>query len=136
MLDALPHGYVVRTAWVYAGADGTDFVAAMRRKALGADTVDVVADQIGSPTSAHDLVAALLEIADGECADRCCTPPTTVRPAASTRPARSSRRWAPTPSGCDRSAVTASRDRPPARVLGAVRRRLGGVRPDGAPAVA
>jgi dTDP-4-dehydrorhamnose reductase len=65
VLDALPHGYVVRTAWVYEGADGGDFVAAMRRKALGAETVDVVADQIGSPTSAHDLVGALLEIADG-----------------------------------------------------------------------
>ncbi|KUI31165.1 NAD(P)-dependent oxidoreductase [Mycobacterium sp. IS-1496] len=65
VLDALPHGHVVRTAWVYEGADGTDFVAAMRRKALGTDTVEVVADQIGSPTSAHDLAGALLEIADG-----------------------------------------------------------------------
>ena len=65
VLDALPHGHVVRTAWVYEGAHGTDFVAAMRRKALGTDTVDVVADQIGSPTSAVDLVGALLEIADG-----------------------------------------------------------------------
>ncbi|MDY6869416.1 MAG: dTDP-4-dehydrorhamnose reductase [Actinomycetota bacterium] len=69
VLDALPHGHVVRTAWVYVGAHGPDFgpdfVASMRRKALGAETVDVVADQIGSPTSAYDLVAALLEIADG-----------------------------------------------------------------------
>lgn len=65
VFDALPQGYVVRTAWVYEGADGTDFVAAMRRKAAGGDTVEVVADQIGSPTSAHDLAAALLEIADG-----------------------------------------------------------------------
>jgi dTDP-4-dehydrorhamnose reductase len=65
VLDALPHGHVVRTAWVYEGAHGPDFVAAMRRKALGTETVDVAADQIGSPTSAYDLVAALLEIADG-----------------------------------------------------------------------
>jgi dTDP-4-dehydrorhamnose reductase len=65
VLDALPQGHVVRTAWVYEGADGADFVSAMRRKALGTETVDVVADQIGSPTSALDLVAALLEIADG-----------------------------------------------------------------------
>ncbi|BBY17231.1 dTDP-4-dehydrorhamnose reductase [Mycolicibacterium litorale] len=64
-LDALPETSVVRTAWVYEGADGSDFVAAMRRKALGGETVDVVADQTGSPTSAHDLVGALLEIADG-----------------------------------------------------------------------
>lgn len=65
VLAALPHGHVVRTAWVYEGADGGDFVAAMRRKARGADIVEVVADQIGSPTSAHDLVGALLEVADG-----------------------------------------------------------------------
>ncbi|MFS0897870.1 dTDP-4-dehydrorhamnose reductase [Mycolicibacterium litorale] len=65
VVDVLPDAYVVRTAWVYEGADGADFVAAMRRKALGAETVDVVADQIGSPTSAHDLAGALLEIADG-----------------------------------------------------------------------
>ncbi|MGE2713311.1 dTDP-4-dehydrorhamnose reductase [Mycolicibacterium litorale] len=65
VLDALPDAYVVRTAWVYEGADGADFVAVMRRKAQGAETVDVVADQTGSPTSAHDLAGALLEIADG-----------------------------------------------------------------------
>jgi dTDP-4-dehydrorhamnose reductase len=65
VIDTLPDAWVVRTAWVYEGADGGDFVAAMRRKALGSETVDVVADQTGSPTSAHDLVGALLEIADG-----------------------------------------------------------------------
>lgn len=65
VLEALPEAHVVRTAWVYEGADGSDFVAAMRRKAAGDGTVDVVADQTGSPTSAHDLVDALLEIAAG-----------------------------------------------------------------------
>ena len=37
----------------------------MRRLASGDGTVDVVADQIGSPTYVGDLVGALLEIADG-----------------------------------------------------------------------
>jgi dTDP-4-dehydrorhamnose reductase len=37
----------------------------MRRLAAGSDPVDVVADQIGSPTYVGDLVSALLEVADG-----------------------------------------------------------------------
>jgi dTDP-4-dehydrorhamnose reductase len=64
VLAALPTGHVVRTAWVYAGVGG-DFVATMRRMADGDQTVDVVADQVGSPTYVADLVAALLQVADG-----------------------------------------------------------------------
>jgi dTDP-4-dehydrorhamnose reductase len=56
---------VVRTSWIYLGGDGGDFVAVMRRKALGEDTADVVADQAGSPTFVGDLVGALLEVAAG-----------------------------------------------------------------------
>lgn len=62
---ALPSAQVVRTSWVYTGADGSDFVAVMRRLAATDRTVDVVADQTGSPTYVEDLVAALLELADG-----------------------------------------------------------------------
>ncbi|TFV58661.1 dTDP-4-dehydrorhamnose reductase [Mycobacterium sp. PS03-16] len=65
VLVAKPDAYVVRTAWVYEGAAGTDFVAVMRRRAAGTDELEVVADQIGSPTSAADLAGALLQIADG-----------------------------------------------------------------------
>ncbi|WP_446225975.1 dTDP-4-dehydrorhamnose reductase [Nocardia sp. IBHARD005] len=54
-------GHVVRTAWVYAGVEG-DFVATMRRLEAERDTVTVVNDQLGSPTSAADLAAALLEL--------------------------------------------------------------------------
>lgn len=60
---ALPSARVVRTAWVYTGT-GDDFVAAMRRAVHERDTVEVVADQIGSPTYAGDLVTALVRIAD------------------------------------------------------------------------
>src|SRR5690348_13503190 len=35
VLAAKPDAHVVRTAWVYRGADGTDFVATMRRLAAG-----------------------------------------------------------------------------------------------------
>ncbi|KLI07670.1 dTDP-4-dehydrorhamnose reductase [Mycolicibacterium conceptionense] len=65
VLAAKPDAYVVRTAWVYRGGDGKDFVATMRRLAAGDGPVDVVADQIGSPTYTGDLVSALLQIADG-----------------------------------------------------------------------
>ena len=66
VLAALPAAHVVRTAWVYTGADGTDFVAVMRRLAAGDRVIDVVDDQTGSPTYSHDLVSALLEVAGGD----------------------------------------------------------------------
>jgi len=65
VLEALPQAVVVRTAWVYTGGNGKDFVAAMRRLAAGDTVVTMVDDQTGSPTYTGDLVAALLEVADG-----------------------------------------------------------------------
>jgi dTDP-4-dehydrorhamnose reductase len=61
--EALPDAHVVRTAWVYTGG-ASDFVGVMRRLAAGDDPVNVVVDQIGSPTYSADLVSGLLEIAD------------------------------------------------------------------------
>jgi dTDP-4-dehydrorhamnose reductase len=66
VLAVLPEGVVVRTAWVYTGGTGKDFVATMRRLAAGDRVVEVVDDQIGSPTYVPDLVGALLQVADGE----------------------------------------------------------------------
>ena len=66
VLEALPQAVVVRTAWVYTGGNGKDFVAAMRRVAAGDTVVNMVDDQTGSPTYTGDLVAALLEVADGK----------------------------------------------------------------------
>ena len=60
----LPEAHVVRTAWIYTGV-GNDFVAAIARRAREDGHVDVVADQIGSPTFVGDLVDALLQIAAG-----------------------------------------------------------------------
>jgi dTDP-4-dehydrorhamnose reductase len=68
VLAALPEasqGVVVRTAWVYTGGvERSDFVAVMQRLAAGDGPIKVVDDQIGSPTYAADLAAALLELAD------------------------------------------------------------------------
>ncbi len=61
---ALPEATVVRTAWVYTGETGKDFVAVMRRLAAGDGPVDVVDDQTGSPTYVADLAAALLQVID------------------------------------------------------------------------
>jgi dTDP-4-dehydrorhamnose reductase len=65
VLAAMPNAHVVRTSWIYEGGDGGDFVATMRRLAAGDGQVDVVADQVGSPTYVVDLVAALLQVAEG-----------------------------------------------------------------------
>jgi len=67
VLAALPEpaqGIVVRTAWLYTGGTGKDFVAVMRRLAAGDGPIDVVDDQAGSPTYVGDLAGALLQVVD------------------------------------------------------------------------
>ncbi|BBX65653.1 NAD(P)-dependent oxidoreductase [Mycobacterium saskatchewanense] len=68
VLAASPGAVVVRTAWVYTGGTGRDFVAIMRRLAAGDGPVDVVDDQVGSPTYVGDLAVALLQVADANVA--------------------------------------------------------------------
>ncbi|MGC0364925.1 dTDP-4-dehydrorhamnose reductase [Rhodococcus sp. 27YEA15] len=62
ILESGADAAIVRTAWVYTGGSG-DFVATMRRLEGERDTVDVVDDQIGSPTYSVDLAAGLVELA-------------------------------------------------------------------------
>ena len=53
--------FIVRTSWVYS-AFGNNFMKTMLRLASEKDSLNIVSDQIGSPTNAVDLAKALLSI--------------------------------------------------------------------------
>lgn len=52
---------IVRTAWLYS-AHRNNFVKTMRRLGVEKESLNVVADQIGSPTFAGDLAQAIVDI--------------------------------------------------------------------------
>lgn len=59
-----PRHYIVRTAWLYG--EGVNFVRTMLKLANEKDAIDVVDDQIGSPTSTVDLASCITDLIDTE----------------------------------------------------------------------
>lgn len=57
-----PNSAVLRVAWIY-GPYGDNFMKTVLRLASHHDELAIVADQIGSPTSAEDVTAGILAVA-------------------------------------------------------------------------
>ena len=56
-----PESYILRTAWVY-GEYGNNFPKAIAKKLRNNESLNVVNDQIGSPTWTFDLASSIIEI--------------------------------------------------------------------------
>ena len=61
LIGLAPSSIIIRTGWLYSPF-GHNFVKTIMAKAQSADTLNVVNDQIGTPTYAADLAAAILTI--------------------------------------------------------------------------
>lgn len=62
MMDINPkHSIIIRTSWVYS-TYGNNFVKTMLKLAETRDQLTIIADQVGSPTYAHDLAKTILDI--------------------------------------------------------------------------
>lgn len=63
LLESCPDSVIIRTAWLYS-IFGNNFVKTMIKLGKERDTLNVVADQTGTPTNAADLAQAIIHILD------------------------------------------------------------------------
>lgn len=63
LLKACPNAIILRTAWLYSPF-GNNFVKTMIKLGSERDSLNVIFDQVGTPTYAEDLADAILKIMD------------------------------------------------------------------------
>ena len=66
LLALLPNnGLIIRTSWVYSEY-GNNFVKTMIKLGQSRDNLNVIFDQVGTPTYAHDLATAIMAIVSSD----------------------------------------------------------------------
>jgi dTDP-4-dehydrorhamnose reductase len=63
LMEACPESVIIRTAWLYS-IFGNNFVKTMIKLGQERESLNVVADQTGTPTNAADLAHAIVRILD------------------------------------------------------------------------
>lgn len=61
VINSMVSGVVIRTSWVYSSF-GNNFVKTMMRLGNDRDNLNVIFDQVGTPTNARDLAQATMQI--------------------------------------------------------------------------